>query len=94
MGLVINATYFFKIAHPVTTVVSHVPTKGTIAGVLLASQFRYSISALFFPLINLFGKETQVQRTRGCVLVNILALKLIALHKQYVLLRVEGRLSL
>jgi hypothetical protein len=46
----------------------------------LVSGFHPSISALFFPLFNLFGKEIEAQRAGRLIKVDILALKLIALH--------------
>ncbi len=46
----------------------------------LVSEFHPSIFALF----NLFGKEIEAQRTGRLIKVDILALKLIAEHKQLV----------
>ena len=65
------------------TIFSHVP-KGATTNDPLVSEFHSSISALFFPLFNLFGKEIEAQRTGRLIKVDILALKLIALHKQLV----------
>jgi hypothetical protein len=62
-------------------ILSHVP-KGTTANDPLVSQSHSSISALSFPVFNLFGKEIEAQRTWRLIKVDILALKLIALHKQ------------
>jgi hypothetical protein len=50
----------------------------------LVSLFHSSIPELFFPLFNLFGKEIEAQRTGRLIKVDILALKLIALHKELV----------
>jgi hypothetical protein len=47
-----------------------------------ASEFYFSITPLFFPHFNLFAKEIEVQRTGRLIKVDILALTLIALHKQ------------
>jgi len=73
------------------TIFSYVP-KGTTTNDPLVSEFHSSISALFFPLFNLFGKEIEAQRTGRLIKVDILALKLIALHKQLVFwFNTEGR---
>ena len=46
----------------------------------------------FPPPFNLFGKEIEVQRTGGSIKVDILALKLIALHKRLAFIfTTEGR---
>jgi len=65
------------------TVFSHVPS-GTITNDPLVSGFHSSVSALFFPRFNLFGKKVEAQRTGRLVKVYILAFELIALHKQLV----------
>jgi len=65
------------------TIFSHVP-KSITTNDPLVSEFHSSISALFFPLFNLFCKDIEAQRTRRVIKVYILALKLIALHKQFV----------
>jgi hypothetical protein len=65
------------------TIFSHVP-KGTIIRGPLVSESHSSISTLFFPRFNFFGKEIEAQRTGGLIKVDILALNLIALHKQLV----------
>jgi hypothetical protein len=56
--------------------------KGAYTNDRLVSEFHSSISELFFPLFNLFGKEIEAQRAGKLIKVDILALKLIALHKQ------------
>ena len=65
------------------TMFSHVP-KGTTTNDPLVSQFHSSISAVVFPLFNLFAKEVEAQRTRLLAEVDILAITLIALHKPLV----------
>ena len=50
----------------------------------LVSESHPSISALFFPLFDLFAKEIEAQRAGRLIKVDMLALKLIALHKQFV----------
>jgi len=46
------------------------------------SRSHSSVSALFLPVFNLFGKEVKAQRTRRLIKAHILAFKLIALHKK------------
>jgi hypothetical protein len=65
------------------TAFSHVPS-GTTTNDPLVSEFHSSVSALFFPRFNLFGKKVEAQRTGRLVKVYILAFELIALHKQLV----------
>ena len=65
------------------TIFSHVP-KGATTNDPLVSEFHSSILRFSFPLFNLFGKEIEAQRTGRLIKVDILALKLIALHKQLV----------
>jgi len=73
------------------TIFSHVP-KGTTTNDPLVSQFHSSISAVVFPLFNLFAKEIEAQRTGMLIKVDILAITLIALHKQLVAwFTTEGR---
>ena len=73
------------------TVFSHVP-KGTTTNDPLVSEIHSFISALFFPLFNFFGKEIEAQRTGRLIKVDILAPRLIALHKQLVFwFKTEGR---
>ena len=70
---------------------SHV-TKGTTTNDPLVLEIHSFISALFFPPFNFFGKEIEAQRTGGLINVDILALRLIALHKQLVFwFGAEGR---
>jgi len=53
-----------------------------------------SISTPFFPLFNLFGKEIEAQRAGELIAVDILALELIALYKQFVYwFTTEGRFN-
>jgi hypothetical protein len=66
------------------TIFSHVP-KSTTTNDRLVSEFLSSILRFLFPLFNLFGKEIEAQRTGRLIKVDILALKLIALHKQLVI---------
>ena len=63
-------------------VLSHVPMGATVNDPL-ASKSHSSVSALSFPVFDLFGKEIEAQRTGRLIEVYILALKLIALHKQF-----------
>jgi len=47
------------------------------------SEICWRFLRFFPPLLNLFGKEIEAQRTGRSIEVDILALKLIALHKQF-----------
>jgi hypothetical protein len=62
---------------------SHIP-KGTTTNNPFISESHLFISTLFFPLLNFFGKKSEAQRTGKLITVDILALRLIALHKQLV----------
>lgn len=42
----------------------------------------FYLCAFFAPPFNLFGEEIEAQRTGGLIKVDILAVKLIALHEQ------------
>ena len=64
---------------------------GRIPLELLVSEFHSSICASFFLLSNFFGKEVEAQRTGRLIKIDILALMLIALNKQFVFLfKAEG----
>ncbi len=65
------------------TIFSHV-RKGTSTNDPLVSESHSSILRFFSPLFNLFGKEIEAQRTGRLIKVDILALTLIALHKQLI----------
>ena len=49
-----------------------------------ASESYSFVSGFLFLLFNLFGKEIKTQRTGRFIMVDILALGLIALHKKLV----------
>ena len=57
-------------------------TKETTTNDPLVLEIHSIISALLFPLFNFFGKEIEAQRTGRLIKVDILALRLIALHEQ------------
>jgi hypothetical protein len=50
----------------------------------LVSKFHSSVSPPFLPHFDLFAKEAEAQRAGRLINVYILAVKLIALHKQLV----------
>jgi hypothetical protein len=61
----------------------------------VASGFQSSLSALLFPVFDLFGKEIEAQRAGSLIKIDILAFNLIALHKQIAFkFTAEGRFIL